>query len=40
MGGGGKGDFYARVKVILPDKLTDEERDLFEELKKLRRDGR
>jgi DnaJ-class molecular chaperone len=38
MGGGGKGDFYARVKVILPDKLSDEERDLFEELKKLRRD--
>src|SRR5262249_40115469 len=40
MGGGGKGDFYARVKVILPDKLTEEERDLFEELKKPRRDRR
>jgi DnaJ-class molecular chaperone len=38
IGGGGKGDFYARVRVMLPDKLTEKERDLFEELKKLRRD--
>ena len=34
--GGGKGDFYARVKVVLPQQLTDRERALFEELRKLR----
>jgi DnaJ-class molecular chaperone len=39
MGGGGRGDFYARVKVVLPDKLTDGERDLFQELRKLRPEG-
>jgi DnaJ-class molecular chaperone len=39
MGGGGKGDFYARVKVVLPDKLTEGERDLFQELRKLRPEG-
>jgi len=30
---GGKGDLYARVKVRLPEKLGDEERKVFEELK-------
>jgi DnaJ-class molecular chaperone len=35
-GGGGKGDFYARVKVVLPQELSDRERGLFEELRKLR----
>jgi DnaJ-class molecular chaperone len=39
MGGGGKGDFYARVKVVLPGKLTEGERDLFQELRKLRPEG-
>jgi DnaJ-class molecular chaperone len=34
--GGGKGDLYARVKVMLPQGLTDKERGLFEELRKLR----
>src|SRR4030042_707923 len=31
------GDLYAEVKVILPQKLTERERKLFEELAKLRR---
>ena len=35
-GGGGKGDFYARIKVMLPQQLTDRERALIEELRKLR----
>jgi DnaJ-class molecular chaperone len=39
MGGGGRGDFYARVKVVLPERLTDKERGLFEELRKGRREG-
>ncbi len=30
---GGKGDLYARVKVRLPEKLGDDERKAFEELK-------
>jgi DnaJ-class molecular chaperone len=34
--GGGKGDFYARIKVVLPDQLTDRERELFAELRRLR----
>jgi len=31
-----RGDLYAKVKVRLPQKLTSRERDLFEELKRLR----
>jgi DnaJ-class molecular chaperone len=38
MTGGGKGDFYVRVKVVLPERLTDQERGLFEELRR-RRNG-
>ncbi len=36
MGGGGKGDFFARVKVILPEHLTAQERTMFEDLRRLR----
>jgi len=34
-----RGDFYARVRVVLPERLSDRERQLFEELKKVRREG-
>jgi DnaJ-class molecular chaperone len=36
LGGGGKGDLYARIKVVLPQQLSDRERSLFEELRRLR----
>ena len=39
LGGGGKGDVYARVKVILPAELSPEERELFEKLKAMRKVG-
>ncbi len=39
LGGGRKGDLYARVKVILPAELSPEERELFEKLKAARRAG-
>ena len=39
LGGGGKGDLYARVKVILPADLSSEERELFEKLRGMRREG-
>ena len=39
LGGDGKGDLYARVKVILPAELSPEEQELFEKLKKMRRVG-
>ena len=32
LGGSGKGDLYARVKVTLPTKLTARQKELFEEL--------
>ena len=32
----GKGDLYVRVKVVLPQQLSETERHLFEELKRLR----
>jgi len=35
--GKGKGDLYARVGVVLPDKLSDRERELFEKLREERR---
>ncbi len=35
-----KGDLYATVKVVLPEGLTDKERQLFNELKELRSTGR
>ena len=39
LGGGGKGDLYARVKVILPADLSPEERELFEKLRKMQKVG-
>ena len=33
----GKGDLYARVRVVLPEKLSDHERELFERLREERR---
>jgi DnaJ-class molecular chaperone len=35
--GGGKGDLLARVKVVLPTGLSDEERALFERLRDARK---
>jgi len=37
--GGGAGDQYVRVRVVLPSGLSEAERKLFEELKQLRRDS-
>jgi DnaJ-class molecular chaperone len=36
IGGGGRGDFYAQVKVLLPEHLTAREKGLFEELRRSR----
>jgi molecular chaperone DnaJ len=36
MGNDKKGDLYAKVRVVLPTKLTDGERELFQEFRKLR----
>ena len=35
--GRGKGDLYARVRVVLPEKLSNRERELFEKLREERR---
>jgi len=35
LNGNGRGDLYAKVKVVLPSKLGQRERDLFEELRNL-----
>jgi len=32
---GGKGDLFARVKIVIPKKLTDQERELYEKLREL-----
>ena len=37
--GGGQGDLYAQVKVVLPSTLTPREREIFEELRALRPRG-
>lgn len=37
--GKGRGDVIVRVKVVLPEKLSPEERKLFEELRKFRKDN-
>ena len=34
--GGGSGDLFARLKVVLPSRLSEQEKALFEELKRLR----
>ncbi len=34
----GRGDLLARVRVVLPEKLTDRERELFEQLREERRE--
>ena len=34
--GGGAGNLFARVQVTLPERLTEQERELFEELARLR----
>jgi len=39
LNGSGKGDLYARVKVKLPDKLSDHEKKLFEELRATQKAG-
>jgi len=39
LGGGGKGDLYAKVEVILPADLSPEERELFEKLKAMQKVG-
>lgn len=36
LGDSAKGDLYARVRVFLPQSLTEKERDLFRELRRLR----
>ena len=37
--GGGAGNLFARIQVVLPERLSDEERGLFEALAKMRRVG-
>lgn len=39
MGDTSKGDLFAKVKVVLPEKLSEREKELFQELKKLRPKG-
>jgi DnaJ-class molecular chaperone len=36
IGGGGRGDLYARVRIVLPDHLTPQERSMFEEMRRRR----
>ena len=36
LGNNTAGDLFARVKVVLPDKLSAREKELFEQLRKLR----
>lgn len=38
--GKGKGDLYARVRVVLPEELSEGERELFEQLRSLRKKTR
>jgi DnaJ-class molecular chaperone len=37
MGDAKKGDLFAKVKVVLPEKLTEKEKEIFRQLKELRR---
>jgi DnaJ-class molecular chaperone len=36
LGNADRGDLYAKVKVVLPTKLSKKEKEMFEELKALR----
>ncbi len=36
LGGGGSGDLFARVQVVLPRGLSDRDREIFQELRRLR----
>jgi DnaJ-class molecular chaperone len=36
LNGSGKGDLYAKVRVVLPSRLSPRERELFEEFRTLR----
>ncbi len=40
LGGNGKGDLYARVRVALPQELSPEQRELFEKLRAMQKAGR
>jgi molecular chaperone DnaJ len=39
LNGKDRGDLLARVRVVIPEHLSDEERKLFEELRELRANG-
>jgi DnaJ-class molecular chaperone len=39
LGGNGRGDLYARVKVALPQELSPEQRELFEKLRAIQKVG-
>jgi molecular chaperone DnaJ len=39
LGGNGKGDLYARVRVALPQELSPEQRELFEKLRAMQKAG-
>jgi DnaJ-class molecular chaperone len=39
LNGAGKGDLYARVRVVLPTRLSDQEKKLFEQLRELEKTG-
>jgi DnaJ-class molecular chaperone len=39
MGDTSRGDLIAKVKVVIPENLKDREKQLFEELRKLRPKG-
>jgi DnaJ-class molecular chaperone len=36
-GGRAAGDLYAKVRVVIPEQITDRERELFEQLREARR---
>ncbi len=38
-GKGAKGDLVARVRLVIPEDLSDDERELFEELREMRNNG-
>jgi DnaJ-class molecular chaperone len=39
LNGKGKGDLVARVRLVIPEDLSDDERALFEELREMRKNG-